>query len=135
MHKIFDYSGQLSLLPVKLAMKLKLPLWNKFVVSVDNALEIVREVVKEMIKIDEANGLIKLFTNEGIRGDDLVRIVADLILAAGDTVGIMKNDTRLANWLSQVSRFFLLQFTDSLYNAMVALPAFDKPWGPGRTVR
>ncbi|XP_015522295.2 cytochrome P450 315a1, mitochondrial isoform X1 [Neodiprion lecontei] len=84
LHNIFKYSAQLSLLPAKLAMNLKLPSWTKFVASADFALNILRVTVKEMIKF-KGNGLIEMLMNEGILEDDLVRIVVDLILAAGDT--------------------------------------------------
>ncbi|XP_023288664.1 cytochrome P450 315a1, mitochondrial [Orussus abietinus] len=85
LHKIFEYSAQLSLLPAQLAMRLRLPAWRKFVNAADEALGIVRALVPIMARHNAEGGLLKMMMDEGIRGDDLVRIVADLVLAAGDT--------------------------------------------------
>nr|ARN17927.1 cytochrome P450-4 [Cephus cinctus] len=84
LHRIFEYSATLSLIPAKLAMRIKLPIWKKFVGSIDEVMEIVRILVPEIIRLD-GDGLTKMILDEGVQGEDLVRIVADLILAAGDT--------------------------------------------------
>ncbi|XP_017887309.1 cytochrome P450 315a1, mitochondrial [Ceratina calcarata] len=84
LHKIFEHSTALSIIPAKLAMNLRLPVWRKFVESVDTAFEIVRILVPEMIKLG-GDGLLKRMKEEGIRDEDAMRIVTDFILAAGDT--------------------------------------------------
>lgn len=84
LHKIFEHSTALSIIPAKLAMNLRLPVWRKFVESVDTAFGIVRILVPEMIKLG-GDGLLKRMKDEGIRDEDAIRIVTDFILAAGDT--------------------------------------------------
>ncbi|XP_043787940.1 cytochrome P450 315a1, mitochondrial isoform X1 [Apis laboriosa] len=84
LHEIFEYSAKLSIIPVKLAMNLHLPVWKKFVASADTAFEIVRMLVPEMAKLG-GNGLLKKMMDEGIRAEDAICIVTDFILAAGDT--------------------------------------------------
>ncbi|KAG7208926.1 hypothetical protein KM043_015105 [Ampulex compressa] len=84
LHKIFEYSAHLSMVPAKLAMNLKMSPWTNFVTSVDTALEVVQNLVSEMARIG-GNGLLMRMQEEGIRDEDLGRIVMDFILAAGDT--------------------------------------------------
>ncbi|XP_071856198.1 cytochrome P450 family protein sad [Bombus fervidus] len=84
LHKIFEYSAKLSIIPAKLAMNLRLPVWRKFIASVDTAFEIVRVLVPEMIKLG-GDGLLKKMMDEGIQAEDAICIVTDFILAAGDT--------------------------------------------------
>ncbi|OAD58301.1 hypothetical protein WN48_00180 [Eufriesea mexicana] len=84
LQKIFEYSAKLSIIPAKLAMNLHLPVWKKFVTSADTAFEIVRLLVPEMTKLG-GNGLMKKMMDEGIKPEDVICIVTDFILAAGDT--------------------------------------------------
>lgn len=85
LHQIFVYSTTLSMMPAKLAMRLRLPAWTKFVRTADAILVTVRNLVLKMIVLD-SDGLLRMMINEGIRDDDAVRIVTDFIIAAGDTV-------------------------------------------------
>lgn len=84
LHKIFEYSAKLSIIPAKLAMNLRLPVWRKFIASADTAFEIVRVLVPEMTKLG-GDGLLKKMMDEGIQTEDAICIVTDFILAAGDT--------------------------------------------------
>jgi len=45
----------------------------------------VRSLVPDMISLSN-DGLLWMMMNEGIRNDDVVRIIVDFIIAAGDTV-------------------------------------------------
>lgn len=85
LHQIFVYSATLSMIPAKLAMKLKLPVWTKFMKTVDTILEKVRNLVPEMIRMS-SDGLLQIIMSYGIHDDDAVRIITDFIIAAGDTV-------------------------------------------------
>ncbi|XP_012223827.2 cytochrome P450 315a1, mitochondrial isoform X1 [Linepithema humile] len=87
LHRIFEYSATLSMIPAKLAKRLKLPVWTKFVWTVDTILEKVCNLIPEMTRLD-GDGLLRTMMKEGIHGDDAVRIVADFIIAAGDTTAI-----------------------------------------------
>lgn len=85
LHRIFEYSATLSMMPAKLAMRLRLPVWTKFVRTADTILARVHSLVPEMIRLD-SDGLLQMMMNNGIRDDDAVRIVVDFIIAASDTV-------------------------------------------------
>lgn len=85
LHWIFVHSVTLSMIPAKLAMKLRLPVWTKFVKTVDMVLDKVQSLVPEMIQFD-GDGLLKMIMNDGISDDKIVRIITDFIIAAGDTV-------------------------------------------------
>ena len=88
LHQIFALSAKLSLLPVKYAMKLRLPVWQQFCSVADETLTIVNSLVSDMIKT-EKDGLLSLMKSEGLTNEsDLVRIVSDLVIAAGDTVSV-----------------------------------------------
>lgn len=73
------------MMPAKLAMRLKLPAWTKFVHTADTIMAKVRSLVPDMISLS-SDGLLWMMMNEGIRNDDVVRIIVDFIIAAGDTV-------------------------------------------------
>lgn len=85
LHQIFMYSATLSVMPAKLAMRLKLPAWTEFVRTADTIMAKVRSLVPKMIHLD-GDGLLQMMMSNGIRDDDTVRIVVDFIIAAGDTV-------------------------------------------------
>lgn len=85
LHKIFEYSAKLAIMPAKFAMNFRLPIWTKFVECADTAFEIVRVLVPEMTRLG-GDGLLQKMKDEGIREEDAVCIVTDFILAAGDTV-------------------------------------------------
>lgn len=84
-HDIFVESAKLSLLPVQIAYKLNLPVWKRFVNSVNNSFRVSNNLL-DRLKPMEDNGMLKLLKMAGIGDYDLNRIVIDLILAAGDTV-------------------------------------------------
>lgn len=86
LHQIFTYTSRLSMIPAKLAMKLRLPVWNKFVQAADEVLDKVRKLVPEMVRLSDNDGLLQTILNNGIRGDEAVRIICDFVIAAGDTV-------------------------------------------------
>lgn len=85
LHQIFVHSSTLSMMPAKLAMRLRLPAWTKFVRTADEILVTVRNLVLKMIYLDN-DGLLRMMINDGIGNDDAIRIVTDFIIAAGDTV-------------------------------------------------
>lgn len=85
LHQIFVYSVTLSMMPAKLAMRLRLPAWTKFVRTADTIMAKVHSLIPKMISLS-SDGLLRMMMNEGIGNDDVVRIVADFIVAAGDTV-------------------------------------------------
>lgn len=85
LHQVFEQSVMLSMVSAKLAMRLKLPRWTKFVATADMILDTVRVMVPELIQLG-GDGLLSMMVNDGIRGHDAIRIITDFIIAAGDTV-------------------------------------------------
>lgn len=94
LHQIFEHSATLSMVPAKLAMTLRLPAWTKFVRAADTIMDKVCKLVPKMIQFD-SDGLLRTMMSNGIRDDDAVRIVADFIIAAGDTTAITMQWTLL----------------------------------------
>ncbi|XP_071444239.1 cytochrome P450 315a1, mitochondrial [Hetaerina americana] len=93
-HLVFQESARLTLIPARLARFLRLSAWNQFVNAVDSALSTASSLVTEMIplcqkvghhEIDEKDGLLARMLSEGLETKDVIRIVTDLVLAAGDT--------------------------------------------------
>lgn len=93
LHQVFEQSVMLSMMSAKLAMRLKLPRWMKFVATADTILDTVRIMVPELIQLG-GDGLLSMMVNNGIRGHDAIRIVTDFIVAAGDTVRFINSVLR-----------------------------------------
>ncbi|XP_011873848.1 PREDICTED: cytochrome P450 315a1, mitochondrial [Vollenhovia emeryi] len=86
-HRVFKYSVPLMLIPPKVAMKLRLPVWTKFVKTVDAVLDKIHKLMPQIIQHDN-DGLLKVLMSHGIGEDKIARIVTDLIMAAGDTTSV-----------------------------------------------
>ncbi|XP_033212668.1 cytochrome P450 315a1, mitochondrial-like [Belonocnema kinseyi] len=84
MYKIFKYSSRLNVISAKKAKDANFPWWNLFARNLDDVLKKVTDVLALMTRLD-SDGLLKNMIDAGIKNEDLVRIVADLIIAAGDT--------------------------------------------------
>ncbi|CAB0016420.1 unnamed protein product [Nesidiocoris tenuis] len=84
---VFETSSKLNILPsVKIVQFLRLPLWGKFESSVTSSLDASKKVVSMALEDLSKNGLLsKLSVNEGIPADMISALVADLLIAAGDT--------------------------------------------------
>lgn len=93
--QIFNESAKMSMFSPRLAYRLRLPVWRRFVRAAGRALELARDYVEENVKAiakDPSSGaqhnqgiLSQLLLNEKISEEELVRIVTDLFLAAADT--------------------------------------------------
>ncbi|XP_048270677.1 cytochrome P450 315a1, mitochondrial isoform X2 [Bombus terrestris] len=122
LHKIFEYSAKLSIIPAKLAMNLRLPVWRKFIASADTAFEIVRVLVPEMTKLggdgllkkmmDEATTLqwiLLLLCNHPERQEELFEQLKDLsqrdILHVPLLKGVIKESLRLYPIAPFISRY------------------------------
>ncbi|GIY71948.1 cytochrome P450 315a1, mitochondrial [Caerostris extrusa] len=90
--KIFKESAKLAVLPCELAMNFNLPVWRRFEKAADAALNMARSFVVE--RISEINQvpdqklpgvLPKLLKAKDISLNEIISIVADLIIAAADT--------------------------------------------------
>lgn len=85
-HLVFETSAKLALIPAKLAATYKIPAWRRFEYSVDQALRSASHLVEYMLEqFPEGDGLLHRMQEEQMNTSELIRIVADLILAAGDT--------------------------------------------------
>ncbi|XP_065309170.1 cytochrome P450 315a1, mitochondrial [Dermacentor albipictus] len=93
--QIFNESAKMSMFSPRLAYRLRLPVWRRFVRAAGRALELARDYVEENVKAiakDPSSAarhnqgiLSQLLLNEKISEEELVRIVTDLFLAAADT--------------------------------------------------
>jgi len=92
--QIFIETGNLQLFPAKIAQKLNLSVWRRFVEANDKALEIAKNYVEENIREnneikDEDSkrvGILnELLKNSDLKGPHLNSIITDLFLAATDT--------------------------------------------------
>ncbi|XP_063902943.1 cytochrome P450 315a1, mitochondrial [Zophobas morio] len=87
-HLIFQTTADLSVIPVSLASKLKIPRWNRFVDAVHNALRDANSLVTTLKTLNAQDGLLPKLMNEKIEFEMIKRIIVDLILAAGDTTAV-----------------------------------------------
>ncbi|XP_014244304.1 cytochrome P450 315a1, mitochondrial [Cimex lectularius] len=85
---IFETTSKLMVTPVDLVQKLGLPPWKKFEKAVMDSLESSRGIVKRMIVQQSPNGLLDKIMEEISNFDQIVAIVVDLLIAAGDTTAI-----------------------------------------------
>ncbi|KDR16797.1 cytochrome P450 315a1, mitochondrial [Zootermopsis nevadensis] len=85
-HLIFEESARLSLIPAKMAAFLKIPAWKNFVSAIDEAISLAHDLTTRMIpECQNGEGLLGAILAEGIEDKDVIRIVADLFIGAGDT--------------------------------------------------
>lgn len=87
LQNIFLYSVTLSNVPAELAMRWNLPAWQKFVKCMDDVRDVLDNLVPRMICY-EGDGILSRMASEGMSEDDIIRIVMDLMIAAGDTVSL-----------------------------------------------
>ncbi|KAI5729656.1 hypothetical protein M8J76_005004 [Diaphorina citri] len=87
-HKIFEHSAALSMLPINLSIKLKLSAWTKFVESVHQSLALASELLHKMEPFNGDGLSSKLKEVENVSPELIRRMVIDFILAAGDTTAI-----------------------------------------------
>ncbi|GFV51451.1 cytochrome P450 315a1, mitochondrial [Trichonephila clavipes] len=92
--QIFKESATMAIIPPKLASTFRLPVWRRFESAADTALEMARGYVEQRIaEIDQERktdkpigGILRyLLDIPNIVQNEIVNIVADLILAAADT--------------------------------------------------
>ncbi|KAH8041662.1 hypothetical protein HPB51_017464 [Rhipicephalus microplus] len=93
--QIFNESAKMAMFSPRLAYRLRLPVWRRFVRAAGRALELARDYVEENLNAiakDPSSAaqhnqgiLSQLLLNEKITEEELVRIVTDLFLAAADT--------------------------------------------------
>ncbi|GLG97058.1 Ecdysone 20-monooxygenase [Gryllus bimaculatus] len=84
---IFEHTSRLSLLPPQLAYALGLAPWKDFEAAVDETLASANAFVENLLSLRHLNGsgLLSRMLAEGLDLKIIQRIVADFILAAGDT--------------------------------------------------
>jgi len=87
LHNIFKHSVPLSVFSPKVAMSFRLPIWTRYVKTVDMVMEKVHNLVPKILQFDN-DGLLKIMVND-IDKDIVIRIIADFIIAAGDTVRLL----------------------------------------------
>lgn len=120
MNRVFAESAKLSMLPARMARALRLPAWSRFERSVDRVIlggkydfyvssasyltriRTASSLVLDLLPYSRGGkGMLEKFLSAGMELKDVVRIVADLILAAGDTVRLI-----LASKFTDFTDFF-----------------------------
>ncbi|KAF8787483.1 cytochrome P450 315a1, mitochondrial-like [Argiope bruennichi] len=91
--QIFKESAKLAVVSADFASKFRLPVWKRFEKAADAALEMARSFVEERIAEinnqvasgEKVEGILKRMIDHNLPTNEIVNIVADLILAAADT--------------------------------------------------
>uniref|UniRef100_A0A8D8PF27 Cytochrome P450 315a1, mitochondrial n=2 Tax=Culex pipiens TaxID=7175 RepID=A0A8D8PF27_CULPI len=85
-HTIFQYSSELMMIPPQLADCLQLSAWKKFERLVPETLALANKIIDiSLDDIERGDGLLSKMQDCIASRDDIKRIFADLIIAAGDT--------------------------------------------------
>lgn len=84
---IFETTAKLSLIPSTIAERFNIKSWRNFETIVNESLSLSNELTRRLLVDDfkHSSGLLGLLKKENIDDDDLIRIVSDFVLAAGDT--------------------------------------------------
>ena len=98
LYKIFKYTSRLNIISARKAKENNSFWWRQFVENLDDVLKKVKNIVTLITCLD-GDGLLQNMIEAGIKNQDLVRIVADLIIAAGDTV--------IIQFFIQLNRLFI----------------------------
>nr|QZU75317.1 cytochrome P450 315a1 [Antheraea pernyi] len=84
--KIFQTTTRLYALPINICQKFNFKVWRDFKESVDVSLSLAQKIASEILsKAHESDGLIKRLCTENMPDKDITKIVADFVIAAGDT--------------------------------------------------
>lgn len=87
-HKIFTSTTSLMSFPPKLAESLNLKRWTDFEENVSLVLNLGNEIFDEFVQGSTDEGLVLKMKEVDMPLEMIRRIFVDLIIAAGDTVGI-----------------------------------------------
>ncbi|XP_025833089.1 cytochrome P450 315a1, mitochondrial [Agrilus planipennis] len=83
---IFKTSAKLQLVSARFASKLGLSSWRNFAKAMDRSLQLTNTLMTRLIDNDRnSDGLLSRLKNENVNRTDILRILADFIIAAGDT--------------------------------------------------
>ncbi|CAH2096099.1 unnamed protein product [Euphydryas editha] len=84
--KIFQTTTRLYAWPVEWCQRFNLKSWRDFKESVDLSLCLAKKMANEMIRhSNRSNGLVNRLIQDGMKDEIIIRIIADFIIAAGDT--------------------------------------------------
>ncbi|XP_038105396.1 cytochrome P450 315a1, mitochondrial isoform X6 [Culex quinquefasciatus] len=90
-HTIFQYSSELMMIPPHLADCLQLSAWKKFERLVPETLALANKIIDiSLDDIERGDGLLSKMQDCIASRDDIKRIFADLIIAAGDTIDLRR---------------------------------------------
>ncbi|XP_034252654.1 cytochrome P450 315a1, mitochondrial [Thrips palmi] len=89
-HSIFLESAEMSSMSAKVARDEDKPVWRRFKKSVDVSLSTARSLLREMISVCSASpsGLLSDMQDAELSEEEIMKVVVDLILAAGDTTAM-----------------------------------------------
>ncbi|XP_045447893.1 cytochrome P450 315a1, mitochondrial [Melitaea cinxia] len=84
--KIFETTTRLYAWPVEWCHRFNLKAWRDFKESVELSLYLAKKMANEMIRhSNQSNGLVNRLIQDGMKEEIITRIIADFIIAAGDT--------------------------------------------------
>lgn len=90
LHSLFEHSARMTLISPSLASKLKLGVWKEFERTATSALETALQLTDACLDQDRNEVgdvcIVALLQEQKVARKDIQRIVADLFLAAADTV-------------------------------------------------
>lgn len=85
-HKVFEFSAKLLIIPANLAKNLNLKIWTDFEESVTKTLELANRIIDFSLSNETPeSGLLKQMIDTGMTMENIKRIFADMVIAAGDT--------------------------------------------------
>lgn len=85
-HKIFEQSTKMYLIPSHVAQKWKFDSWTEFESTVTKSLDLAKAIVDIYInELEAGDGILSKMLELKISRSDIERIFADVIIAAGDT--------------------------------------------------
>lgn len=84
-HSVFVATTKLQLYPAQPAARFNIPRWRRFADSIREVLSVARLLVMDLLEISDEQGLLRKMRAAGMSDYDVVRIITDLVLAAGDT--------------------------------------------------
>ncbi|XP_046965607.1 cytochrome P450 315a1, mitochondrial [Vanessa cardui] len=122
--KIFQTTTKLYALPVNWCQRLNLKVWRDFKECVDLSLFLAKKLAQEMVRHNgQSNGLVKRLMEDNMEEEMITRIVADFIIAAGDTTAyttlwilflLSKNDEVVKNIRTQDNFYIKLVVKEAM---------------------
>lgn len=137
LRSLFESSAKLTLFPPSLALRLKLNVWRRFEESAMNALQTANQLTETCLKRlkentdEESSGcIVGSLRRQNVNQNDIQRVVADLFLAAADTVNISFDSyttLKITSSFSFMTFWWSFYLADISYDSMGSIPSGATP--------